>query len=150
MVPCCKPSIFKVLRKSRHYPQELTTLGDHIRARRLDLGLEQKDVAILLKVCKDTIKNWENNHFKIEARNYPAIMDFLGYCLYEKLITWGEKLRQHRIHNGMSTYDLARLLEVDPKSIQNWERGTAPTWEDNREKAEGFMKESSASNLSSQ
>jgi len=37
--------------KSRKYPKVLVTAGDHLRKRRLDLGLEQHFVASLLQVC---------------------------------------------------------------------------------------------------
>lgn len=102
VVPCCKPCIIKVLRKSRHYPKELNTLGYHLRAKRLDLDLEQKAVAPLFKINYETVKNWETNHTKIEIRYYPAIMDFLGYCPYQRPITWEEKLHIHRIYRGLS------------------------------------------------
>ena len=35
------------------------TLGDHLRKRRMDLGLRQQDVAERLGVCTDTVVNWE-------------------------------------------------------------------------------------------
>ena len=44
------------------YPKEMKTLGDHLRKRRLDLGLLQREVADRLGVTKDTIHNWESNH----------------------------------------------------------------------------------------
>ena len=37
------------------YPPELNTLGDHVRAARLDRGLFQKDVAKLVGVCTNTV-----------------------------------------------------------------------------------------------
>ena len=46
---------------SAMYPKELNTLGDHIRARRLNLGLLQKDVAEIIGVTTDTITNWDKN-----------------------------------------------------------------------------------------
>jgi DNA-binding XRE family transcriptional regulator len=46
------------------YPKTLTTLGDHIRKRRLDLGLWQKDVAATLEVSESAVTGWEKNWFK--------------------------------------------------------------------------------------
>ncbi len=43
------------------YPKSLETLGDHIRKRRLDLGLEQQQVAARLGVSESTVWNWEND-----------------------------------------------------------------------------------------
>lgn len=84
------------------YPKELITLGDHIRKRRLDLSLEQKEVAKIICVTKEIIWNWENNRSNPEVQCYPAIMEFLGYCIYEHPKTWGEKLKLLRMYQGLS------------------------------------------------
>lgn len=44
--------------KDSAYPQQIKTLGDKLRARRLDLGLLQKDVARMLGVTEDSVINW--------------------------------------------------------------------------------------------
>jgi DNA-binding XRE family transcriptional regulator len=54
------------------------TLGDHLRRRRLELGLYQKDVAIQIGVTASTIWNWEHG-WTIDKRFVPLIVDFLGY-----------------------------------------------------------------------
>ena len=46
------------------YPKELITIGDHLRAWRLDNGLLQSDVATILGVCEDSIVGWENMRYK--------------------------------------------------------------------------------------
>ena len=61
------------------YPKQLKTLGDHIRARRLDLGLLQKDVAEIIGVTTDTIANWEKNRHHPMRCHYMRINTFLGY-----------------------------------------------------------------------
>jgi DNA-binding XRE family transcriptional regulator len=61
------------------YPLELRTLGDHIRKRRLDLKLFQKEVARLIGVDEVTIWNWENNKVKPTHWRLPKIIKFLGY-----------------------------------------------------------------------
>ena len=72
------------------YPKQLKTLGDHIRAKRLDLGLFQKDIAGIIGVTTDTITNWEKN------RNQPMrwlnlkINKFLGYSPFERLKSVGK------------------------------------------------------------
>ena len=61
------------------YPRELKTLGDHLRKRRLDLGLLQKQVADRLEVNAMTICNWETNRTSPQLRFVPRILSFLGY-----------------------------------------------------------------------
>ncbi|MBN1957555.1 MAG: helix-turn-helix domain-containing protein [Desulfuromonadales bacterium] len=63
-------------------PKELTeepiTLGDHLRRRRFELGLYQKDVAKQIGVTTSTIWNWEHGR-TIDKRFVPLIENFLGY-----------------------------------------------------------------------
>jgi len=60
---------------STAYPKELITTGDHLRKRRLDLGLLQKDVAQQIGVNRATITNWEINHNYPELRFVPRIIE---------------------------------------------------------------------------
>jgi len=46
---------------SSFYSKELKILEDHIRKRRLDQGLTQRQVAGIIGVNKGTIGNWETN-----------------------------------------------------------------------------------------
>ena len=114
-MPCYHP-VTKIALRPRNifYPSQLTTLGDHIKQKRLDLKLEQKGVAKMIQVSKDTICLWENNRCQPGLRFYPAIMDFLGYCPWEHTQTWGERLNRYRIHQGLSLEQFAQELGVDP------------------------------------
>lgn len=82
--PCCDPTIFKVHLKPKGYPKKLITLGDHIKATRLDRGLFQKDLAKLWNCSEATIYNWENNRIEIPRQNYEVIIDWMGLCQKEK------------------------------------------------------------------
>ena len=63
------------------YPRDLKNLGDHIRKRRLDLGLSQKATATLLCVSVGTVYNWEKSLMAPQRRFVSRVHDFLGYCL---------------------------------------------------------------------
>jgi transcriptional regulator with XRE-family HTH domain len=54
---------------------------------------------------------------------YPAIMDFLGYCPYQRAVTLGDQIRLLRTHHGLSHRGLAQEIGVDPGSISRWETG---------------------------
>jgi transcriptional regulator with XRE-family HTH domain len=62
----------------------LKTLGDHLRKRRLDLGLLQREVAQKLQVNQMTICNWEINRTSPQLRFIPRIITFLGYNLADR------------------------------------------------------------------
>ncbi len=47
-------------------------MGDHLKRRRYELGLHQKDVAEQLRVNEFTVCGWENNK-KAPAVRYPQL-----------------------------------------------------------------------------
>ena len=99
------------------------TLGEHIKKRRIELALRQRDVALLLKITNFTLINWERGQTEPPVKYWPRIMDFLGYCPYQEARSMGELLRLHRTHRGLSHRELAKLLRVDAGSLSRWERG---------------------------
>jgi transcriptional regulator with XRE-family HTH domain len=103
--------------KLSRYPKELSCIGDHIRQKRLDLKLEQKEVAQIIQVSESTIWNWETNRMEPLARYYPAIMAFLGYCPWEPLQRWEQILERYRIHQGLTLEQFAREMGVDPGTL---------------------------------
>jgi transcriptional regulator with XRE-family HTH domain len=103
------------------YPHELKTLGDHLKACRLDLGLYQKQVALMLGVDADSIKNWENGRCKIEVRYYPALISFLNYNPLPEAKSRGEAIARERMSRGLSRRRLAALTGVDPATVRRLE-----------------------------
>ena len=125
--------------KNPLYPNKLLTLGDHIRAKRLDLGLLQKDVARIIQVDTKSIIFWENNRHEPNIQHHPKIVGFLGYCPYRCPKTYGERLRLYRVHQGLSREKLARILKVDPASIRRWEARKEPPGKFWQKKINWFM-----------
>jgi DNA-binding XRE family transcriptional regulator len=64
--------------KDSAYPKFLETLGDRLRAKRMDLGLYQKQVAKLLGVTEDTICYWEKGRVEPSRKQRPKIVKFLA------------------------------------------------------------------------
>jgi transcriptional regulator with XRE-family HTH domain len=122
------------------YPKTLVTLGDHIRKRRLDLKLLQKDVGTLLEVDEETIWNWENNHCTPQIRFIPKVIDFLGYDPLVPLSeTIGARLLKYRKRHGLSQKELAKLLVIDPTTLSRLERGRPKTRTHTIEKVSAFL-----------
>lgn len=106
------------------YPIRLDSLGDHIRKKRLDLKLQQKDVAQLIGVNETTIYNWENNRTAPGFKYMPQIAQFLGYDPFKhENLTLGQRLLAHRQTLGLSQKELARKLKIDPGTLGRLERG---------------------------
>jgi len=60
------------------YPLRPKTLGEHIKKKRMDMGLYQKDVARIIGVSTDTITNWEKGRTKPCRKNTSKIEQFLA------------------------------------------------------------------------
>jgi DNA-binding XRE family transcriptional regulator len=64
--------------KNSAYLTEVRTLGDHVRLRRLEMGLTQPQLAALLGVDKMTINNWETVRQTPSLRLTPLLIELLG------------------------------------------------------------------------
>ena len=79
-MPFCKIRL-EAKRTDPRLPKEIRTLGDHIRKKRIELGLRQREVANLLGAAPQSVNAWERNYHRPVLRVFPAIKDFLGYDL---------------------------------------------------------------------
>ena len=104
------------------YSEALTTWGDHVRKRRLDLGLRQKEVAKIIGVSASMITNWEVHRTEPAFCHFPKIIAFLGYVPETEAKTLGERIIAARKLRGMSQKALAKELGVDPGTLAKWER----------------------------
>jgi DNA-binding transcriptional regulator YiaG len=89
----------------------------------MDKGLLQKDVALELAVCEDSITGWENGRSSPVLHHYPAIIAFLGYYpfAHERESIAG-KLQQWRFCQGLSHIDCGTRLKADSRNVRDWER----------------------------
>ncbi len=105
------------------YPKELRTIGDHVRKRRLDLKMTQREVAEILRVDKTTVWNWESNRTEPLTRHLPSITLFLGYCPFEASgQSLGERLRDYLRKYGLSQKKLAKEIGIDPSTLSRLEK----------------------------
>jgi len=109
--------------KSLKYPKKLRSIGDHIRKRRLDLHLLQRDAAEQIGVSAATIYNWERNLTSLQIHDIPAVIRFLGYDPLPSGETAGAKLVRARRVLGLTQRAMAKNLGVDPTTLARWERG---------------------------
>jgi transcriptional regulator with XRE-family HTH domain len=118
----CHISLTTSKPKSSEYPKELKTLGDHLRARRLDLKLLQKDVGQRIGGSVSDVWNWENNRANPVVKFIPAIIAFLGYNPLPKPEARSEQLVWYRKGKGWTQRDFAKTLGIDPSTVAGWER----------------------------
>ena len=109
--------------KPSKIPKALNTWGDHIKKRRLELGLLQREVAERIGVNETSIYDWEKHRTGPMVHLIPKITQFLGYTppLFNRETT-GQKIVAYRHVRGMSQRALALTLNVDPTTLGRWER----------------------------
>jgi len=108
------------------------TIGEHLRKRRLELKILQKEVAAILGVSEDTITYWENERNKPQIQFYPQIIQFLGYYPFDvDTKSIGGQIYKYRADYGLSHKNLARVTGFDPGTLSSWEQNvTVPSVRD--------------------
>ncbi|MBX9839672.1 MAG: hypothetical protein K2X69_15310, partial [Silvanigrellaceae bacterium] len=130
-----------VSRSKKGYPHKPTTIGEHIRKKRMDIGMYQWEVAKQLHVSEETITNWEINRTIPQIKYYPRITSFLGYEFWKlDRNTISGKLKAYRYTNGLSVKRCAKLIQVDPSTIDAWESGKNASPQDFFEKLNTVLK----------
>jgi DNA-binding transcriptional regulator YiaG len=78
-VPFCRqtPLTLKALR-AKDYSQNPQTLGAHLKKRRLQVSLLQREAADMLGVSTDTVVNWEKDRTEPVAAQFRPDVAFLG------------------------------------------------------------------------
>ena len=100
------------------------TLGERLRAWRLERGLEQRDVAAMLGVRPATYGRWERDQKRPAIKLMPGVLTLLGpgSCATSKPLP-EERLLSARQLLGLSQAGLAQKLGVDRGTVADWERG---------------------------
>ncbi len=103
------------------YPASPKSIGEHLRKRRKDLNLLQREVAALVGVDACTVFNWEAQSVEPNLRAWPAVIQFLGYDPRPPGGCIGDKLRLYREGLGLSLDDAAKKMGVNPSTVRKWE-----------------------------
>jgi transcriptional regulator with XRE-family HTH domain len=128
VLPICQVAFTALRPKPAGYPSAPKTLGEHLKRRRMDLGLIQREVSARVGVTEASVWNWENGLAEPEIRHLPAIFAFLGHDPRPKPQTIAERLMAFRTGKGWARPRLAAELRVDPSTLARWERGERTPW----------------------
>ncbi|MEW6108051.1 MAG: helix-turn-helix transcriptional regulator [Nitrospirota bacterium] len=120
------------------YPLKPRTLGEHIRKRRLDLGLLQIDVAAEIGVTESTVWNWEHGT-EPELIHIPTVLAFLGYVPWECPDDPLGRLAHFKKVNGLSLRRLGALMGRDHEQLEDWLSGRVKPGAINIRKIEDFL-----------
>ena len=125
-VPLCPLTLTASFPRDPAYPTEIKSIGDLLRAHRLDRGLLQKEVAELVGASFASIQAWETNRNAPRINHYPGIIRFLGFDPLGEPTTFAEKLRAVRRRYGLSADALGAHLGIDSGSVSRYENGRMP------------------------
>jgi transcriptional regulator with XRE-family HTH domain len=109
--------------KQREPVPEPTAVGEHIRKRRLELGLTLKEAGKLLGTGGWSIINWEKGRTVPAVYRLPAIIYFLGYSPVPEPRTIAERLLAKRLERGWSRKIASRYWGIDETTLRDWEHG---------------------------
>lgn len=118
-MPICNIQLKATKPNRKPYPKELTTYGDHLRKKRLDLNISQPELAKILNVNINSITNWEVNRKQPNLNQIPKIISFLGYS---PIIIENEILN-YRLQKGLSQKEMDKILNIDPSTLSRIENG---------------------------
>lgn len=100
-------------------------LGDHIKKRRLDLGLTQREAARQIGVKKASVQRWESRKCEPTVSCFPLVLAFLGYDPRPKPSTLCEELARYRETLGLSQPAMAKRIGISSRTLWLWETGQA-------------------------
>jgi DNA-binding XRE family transcriptional regulator len=109
--------------KPKGYPENPKTLAEHLRRRRMDLGMTQKEAAHRLGAGQWTVINWENGRTAPAIRFLPGINAFLGFDPFDLGTTFRQRIRNARWRLGLSQRHLASQLVLGGSSVHDVESG---------------------------
>jgi len=106
------------------YNSDPQTIGEHIRKKRIEGKLLQKQVAEQFNISEDTLTYWENERSHPQVHHYPAIISFLGYYPFDhETDSLAGKLKQIRYSYGLNFKQCANRLAVSVDAVKRWEYG---------------------------
>lgn len=122
-------------------PEGSKILGEHLKSRRLRLGLTKGEVAEKLGVDPTTIRSWEEDEFPPAIRYQPGILAFLGYDPYPTPKSLPEQLLAARRRLGLTRKGMAHRLGIKPDRLAGWEQGwSKPNTSQQQERVDSFLR----------
>ncbi len=123
------------------FPAAPKTLGEHLRKRRIELGLLQRHVAKSVGVAVNTLMTWERDRAEPEPRYWSKIISFLGYDPNPAPETLGEHLQARYRALGLPRKEVAARLQMDEGTLKKYETGASrPTSNRTRRVIKQFLR----------
>lgn len=139
-LPFCRgvPVTLKSLR-SKDYSEYPQTLGQHLKKRRRELGVVQREAAAQIGILTETYANWEKGKTKPVPSQFRPVVAFLGYDPSPTPTTLAERLEAKRRATGMTFAQVAKHLGWDEGTLTRYLNGTWRMPPDRAQALEAFF-----------
>jgi DNA-binding transcriptional regulator YiaG len=117
------------------------TIGAHVRDRRLELGMTQRQAARQIGFSRDGLAKWEKGSCDPSPALMPAVIAFLGYNPEPPASTFAALILRTRRALGLNQPAFAAALGVPANTMRLWERGKTLPCNQRRELVEGRVDE---------
>jgi len=121
--------------KPRDYSKTPQTLGEHLKKRRRELGLLQREAAERMGILTETYANWEKGKTEPVASQFRPVVTFLGFDPSPAPTTLAGRLEAKRRVTGLTFEQVATHLGWDPGTLTRYFNGT---WRMSAERAEAM------------
>lgn len=108
--------------KIKEFKEQPETLGEHLKKRRVKLGLLQREVAKELRIDDASYFNWENDYRTPMIWFMPRLIEWLGYDPFPEPTTAGEEIMAKRRRRGVSRKGLAKEMDIDESTLEKIEK----------------------------
>lgn len=121
--------------KPKDYSEKPQSLGEHIKKRRRELGLLQREAGVRMGVSAETVANWEKGKTKPLSTQFKPVVAFLGYDPAPAPASLTERFEAKRRSLGASLDQVAQHLGWDEGSLRRYLRGE---WQLSPERADAL------------
>jgi transcriptional regulator with XRE-family HTH domain len=112
--------------RPKDYLERPQTLGQHLKKRRKELGLLQREAAHQMGIDTWTYLNWEKDKTKPATARFRPVVAFLGYDPSPEPTTLAGRLEAKRRAWGTTHDQVAEQLGWDPGTLTRYLNGTWP------------------------
>lgn len=140
MTPFCEIVLKAQKPLPKGYPTQLEQVGDYIRAKRMDLGWYQSQVAPMLGVSKEYMYLLETNQYFPKISLWPNIIKFLEFDpLFQDSDKLGERVLHYRRLHGMTQAEMSKIVGLDPATINRIEQEEERCFRKSIERMEEYL-----------
>lgn len=123
--------------KPKDYSETPQTLGEHLKKRRRELGLLQREAGERMGVSAETLANWEKDKTKPIPSQFKPVVAFLDYDPTPTPSTLAGHVEAKRRGLGATLDQVARYLGWDAGSLRQYLNGK---WQVSRDRADALEK----------